>query len=95
MTQNSAVVEIETKDQFESLDIGQLVKTSDKIGVFAGLEWIQVCSCPCENIFQFPIIIYPTGGEGIEREVVHSLDKPRPKQINGYSIIDSVEKDDR
>ncbi|MBU2562146.1 MAG: hypothetical protein KKF68_00595 [Nanoarchaeota archaeon] len=93
---NVQAIEFETKRQLEGMDIGQLVKKADKVGVFAGLEWIQTCNCPCENTFQFPIIIYLSKSGGIDREVVYSLDKPtRPNQIHGYSIIGPVNEGDR
>jgi hypothetical protein len=92
---NAQAIKFETKRQLERMDIGQLVKKVDKVGVYAGLEWIQTCSCPCGNTSQFPIVIYPSEEGGIDREVVYSLDRPtKPQQIHGYSVVGPVNETD-
>jgi hypothetical protein len=86
------VMKISTRRELELCDIGQLVNKFDRVGVYAGLEWRQTCSCMCPNTFQFPIIVYPTDDESIDKETVFALDPPVPHQIHGYSMIENIDE---
>ncbi|MFA5993084.1 MAG: hypothetical protein WC796_05245 [Candidatus Pacearchaeota archaeon] len=94
MTQNETL-EVETRQELERLNIGQQVRVFGRDGVYAGLEWVQTCSCPCENTFQFPIIIHLSEDGRINREVVYSLEKPLPKRVTSVSITQSVKESDK
>ena len=87
-------LEIRTKQQFNCLDIGQPVKLFGKEGVYAGLEWIQTCSCPCVNTFQFPVVVHLLEDGKIDREVVYRLEEPREKTLTAYTITEGVNKTD-
>jgi|GEM_PF-6122930 hypothetical protein len=91
-------IEIETKEQLEGMHIGCLVKRGNRVGVYAGIEWLQTPCSLCCDTHPFPIIVYPSGKKEIcriDREAVYSLNKPTmPHQINGLSVVDSVRPGD-
>ena len=90
----TTAIQIRTRQELELCDTGQPIMKSGRVGVYAGLEAIQTCSCMCENTFLFPVIVYPTDDGSIDKEVVFALDPPVPHQITGYSIIESIGEQD-
>ena len=89
------VINVETKQQLEFMDVGQLVKRFDRVGVYGGLEWVQMCTCPVVNTFQFPTIIYPLENGDVEVETIYFLEEPIPRRINGYSTISNITIEDK
>ncbi len=61
----------DSEDKLRRLDRGQQVRISGGgVEVYAGLEWIQVCSCPCTpNTFQFSVTVWEEEGKIIRREI--------------------------
>ena len=84
-------IDFDTKQQLEQMDIGQLVRKIDKVGVYAGIDEIQVCNCLCENIFPLPVILYLSEDGNIQKEVIYSLDYIKNTEIiEGVSTIQQV-----
>lgn len=78
------------------MDVGNKIRIDNeqRMETFAGLEWVQTCSCwSCPNMHQVPITVYEESGKIKKRVMlekdVHIIEpvNPQDKKFHYYKLL--------